>query len=157
MHANEKIIRDFYQAFASRDALAMARYYHADILFSDPVFPTLRGAEAGGMWAMLCKQAGPELTITLVAANADDQGGLAQWRAEYKFSKTGRPVVNNISAVFAFREGLIIRHIDSFSFWTWASQALGPLGKLLGWFPLLKMLVRKNARKSLDAFMTRLA
>jgi ketosteroid isomerase-like protein len=46
MHPHEKIIRDFYQAFANKDAVEMARCYHPDIAFSDPAFPMLRGAEA---------------------------------------------------------------------------------------------------------------
>lgn len=153
MHDNEKLIRNFYAAFAQRDAASMARCYDAGIFFSDPVFPALRGREAGAMWAMLCKQAGPELTITLLEASGDDSGGRATWRATYNFSKTGRPVENNIEAIFAIREGKIIRHIDRFNFWRWSSQALGPVGSLLGWFAPLKAKVRKEAARSLEKFM----
>ena len=39
MHAHEALIREFYGAFARRDAEAMARCYHAEVFFSDPVFP----------------------------------------------------------------------------------------------------------------------
>lgn len=132
----------------------MGACYHADITFSDPVFPLLRGGEAGAMWAMLCKQADADMKITLLDAQADDQGGWANWRAEYRFSRTGRPVVNNIRALYAFREGKIVRHVDRFSFWRWASQALGPVGTMLGWFPLLKSKVRKTARDALEKFMS---
>ena len=56
MHANEQLIRDFYAAFAKRDAVNMAACYHTDIAFSDPAFPMLRGKEATAMWAMLCSR-----------------------------------------------------------------------------------------------------
>ena len=148
MHAHEALIREFYAAFARRDAEAMARCYHPEVFFSDPVFPALRGPEPGDMWRMLLARAS-DLEVTLDEAAADAEGGRAWWTARYTFSRTGRPVVNHVSALFAFREGLIVRHHDSFSFWRWASQALGPAGTVLGWFPPLKWKVRKDAARGL--------
>jgi ketosteroid isomerase-like protein len=151
MHPHEERIREFYAAFARRDAEAMARCYHPEVFFSDPVFPSLRGAEAGDMWRMLLSRAA-DLEVTLDEASAGDDGGRARWTARYTFSRTGRPVVNSIRAMFAFRDGLIVRHYDHFSFWRWAGQALGPAGKVLGWFAPLKWKVRKDAAKSLEKF-----
>jgi hypothetical protein len=62
-------------------------------------------------------------------------------------------VHNKIDARFEFKDGKIIRHRDSFDFWAWASQALGPPGRLLGWSSFLKNRVRAQAAKSLAAFM----
>ena len=73
MHPNESLIRDFYAAFARRDAEAMAARYDPDVFFSDPVFPRLRGAEAGDMWRMLLSRA-TDLAVTLDEASADDAG-----------------------------------------------------------------------------------
>jgi len=154
MHAHEKLIRDFYAAFAARDADAMARCYHQEITFSDPAFPLLRGAEASGMWRMLVSR-GKDLQLTLLEAAADQEGGRATWEARYTFSQTGRSVVNRIDAVFAFRDGLIIRHIDRFPFWKWSRQALGPMGLLLGWSMPLKAMVRKKAAASLASYMAK--
>lgn len=151
MHPYEQRIRNFYAAFAVRDAAAMARCYHADVFFSDPAFPSLRGEEASAMWAMLCER-GKDLTIILVDAGADDSGGHARWEARYTFSQTGRSVHNVIDALFAFRDGRIVRHIDRFSFWRWSRQALGPAGLALGWFGPFKALVRKKAARSLESF-----
>jgi ketosteroid isomerase-like protein len=151
MHPNEMLVRRFYDAFARRDAEGMAACYAEDIAFSDTVFPMLRAGEAGDMWRMLVARA-TDLAVTLDRASADDEGGTAQWTARYTFSKTGRPVVNVIQARFAFRGGLIVRHIDSFPFWRWASQALGPVGRFLGWFPPLKARVRREAAKGLAQF-----
>jgi ketosteroid isomerase-like protein len=151
MHPHEKLVREFYAAFARHDAEAMARCYHDEVFFSDPAFPKLHGEEARDMWRMLLSRA-PDLEITLDEAFGDAEGGRAHWTARYTFSKTGRKVVNQIGAAFAFRDGRIIRHYDRFSFWRWSSQALGPTGQLLGWFAPLKWMVRKQAAAQLQRF-----
>ena len=156
MHPHEKLVRDFYAAFARRDAEAMSRCYHPEIFFSDPAFPSLRGEEAGDMWRMLTGRA-PDLEVALEEATADGDGGEARWTARYTFSRTGRPVVNRIAARFAFRDGLIVRHYDHFEFRRWAAQALGPTGRWLGWFPPLKWMVRRRAAEQLRRFRERRA
>jgi ketosteroid isomerase-like protein len=154
MNPHETLVREFYAAFARRDAEAMARCYHPEIFFSDPVFPALRGPEAGDMWRMLLSRAA-DLEVTLDEASAEDGGAHARWTARYTFSRTGRKVVNRVAAMFAFRDGLIVRHYDNFSFWRWASQALGLAGALLGWLAPLKWKVRRDAAKGLQAFRAR--
>ena len=154
MHPHEALVRSFYAAFAARDAEAMARCYHPEVFFSDPVFPQLRGEEAGDMWRMLLSRAG-DLEVVLEEASAGEEGGRARWTARYTFSRTGRRVENRIGAMFAFRDGLISRHYDSFPFWRWAAQALGPAGRLLGWFAPLKWKVRRDAARALDSFRLR--
>ena len=154
MHPHESLVREFYARFAARDAEGMARCYHPEVAFSDPVFPMLRGAEADDMWRMLLSRA-TDLAVTLDEAGAGDDAGTARWTARYTFSRTGRPVVNHVAAMFAFRDGLIVRHYDRFSFWRWASQALGPAGSLLGWFAPLKWKVRKDAARGLAQFRAR--
>ena len=151
MHPHEALIREFYAAFARRDAEAMARCYHDEVFFSDPAFPKLHGEEARDMWRMLVSRA-PDLEIVLEEASADAEGGRARWTARYTFSKTGRRVENRIAAMFAFRDGRIVRHYDNFGFWRWASQALGPLGRFLGWSLLVKWLVRREAARGLARF-----
>jgi len=156
MHPHESLLREFYSRFAARDAEGMARCYHPEIAFSDPVFPMLRGSEAADMWRMLLSRAA-DLQVTLDEASADGDGGRAQWTARYTFSRTGRPVVNHVEGMFAFRDGLIVRHYDRFSFWRWAAQALGPVGAALGWFAPIKWKVRKDAAASLEKFRARVA
>lgn len=152
MHPNEQLIRDFYAAFGARDAKGMAACYHPEIFFSDPAFANLRGPEATAMWAMLTSR-GKDLEITLVEASANDEGGTARWDATYTFSQTGRKVHNKISAMFAFKAGKIVRHIDCFNFWAWAKQALGAPGFAFGWFGPFKGVVRKKAMASLKDYM----
>lgn len=151
-HPHAVLIERFYAAFQRRDAAAMAACYHAEIHFSDEVFPDLRGPQAGAMWAMLCAR-GKDLRVAPSAITADHARGSARWDAWYTFSGSGRTVHNIIHAEFGFRDGLIVRHRDRFDFWRWARQALGPAGVLLGWTPLLRGKVRATAAKSLDAWM----
>jgi ketosteroid isomerase-like protein len=154
MSSNESLIERFYGAFADKDGAAMAVCYAPDVRFSDPVFPDLRGEEAGAMWRMLTGQA-RDLRIELLEREADDDRGSARWRAHYTFTQTGRPVVNDVRAAFRFEDGLIAEHTDAFDFHRWARQALGPTGLLLGWTPIVRSAVRRRARASLDEFRAR--
>jgi len=132
MHPNAELIRRFYTSFQKRDPGGMVACYHPDIEFSDEVFPDLKGPRAGAMWRMLSERA-KDLKVEFADVEADDSVGQAHWEAWYTFSATGRQVHNKIDANFEFKDGKIIRHRDSFDFWAWASQALGPAGWLLGW------------------------
>jgi ketosteroid isomerase-like protein len=150
--ANEQLIERFYAAFAERDGAAMAACYAPDVRFSDPVFPDLRGVEAGAMWRMLTSR-GTDLRVELLEREAGDERGSARWRAHYTFTQTGRPVVNDVHARFGFGGGLIATHCDEFDFHGWARQALGMSGLLLGWTPMLRSAVRRRARAGLDEFI----
>lgn len=148
MHPNAALIQRFYTAFQQRDAATMAACYAPDVQFSDPVFPDLRGADAGAMWTMLCER-GKDLKVEFRDVRADDATGSAHWDAWYTFSTTGRPVHNSIDATFAFRDGRIVRHADRFDLHRWAGQALGAPGMLLGWTPFLQNKIRGMAAKGL--------
>jgi ketosteroid isomerase-like protein len=152
MHRNAELIRDFYTCLANRDARGMAACYHPGVTFSDEVFTDLEGAQANAMWRMLCER-GKDLKIEFRDIKANDSTGRAHWEAWYTFSPTGRPVHNKIDAHFEFRNGKIFRHRDTFDFRSWAAQALGPAGRLLGGSGFLKKRVRAKAAKTLSAFM----
>ncbi len=152
MHPNEKLITTFYSCFQQLDADGMAACYHKNIRFSDPAFPDLQGAEAGAMWKMLCAQAkGFELSFSDISA--DDTTGKAHWEAKYDFTATHRRVHNRIDAKFKFQDGKIIQHEDTFNFWRWSFMALGPVGLMLGWTPILRSKVRQQAAKGLEKFI----
>ena len=93
-----------------------------------------------------------DVRIELLEHDADDATGSAHWQAHYTFSETGRPVVNDIRARFRFRDGLFVEHRDEFSFHRWSRQALGPVGLLLGWTPILRAAVRRKAAARLERF-----
>jgi ketosteroid isomerase-like protein len=152
MHYNEKVIENFYTSFQKLDAAAMADCYHQEIRFSDPVFPLLVGEEVSAMWRMLCAQA-KNFELSFSDIQASERTGTAHWEAGYDFSATGRRVLNRIDAAFEFRDGKIIKHTDAFDFWKWSRMALGPPGLLLGWMPLVRQKVQRQARERLSRFM----
>ena len=149
MADNASVIRELYEALDRHDGETMARQYAPDARFADPAFGELSGTEAGDMWRMLTGRA-EDLKVELPDHSAEGDTGTAHWIATYTF-RTGRPVVNDIHARFRFRDGLIVDHEDSFSFWGWARQALGPPGVILG-LPPMNLLVRRRARGDLAEF-----
>ena len=129
----------------------MAACYQPDARFQDPAFGELQGEEVGRMWRMLAARA-TEIEVELVSHEADETTGRAHWIARYPFAETGRSVVNDIQAEFRFRDGLIASHDDSFDLRRWAAQALGPVGRVLGFTPFLGSVVRRRARGNLAQF-----
>jgi ketosteroid isomerase-like protein len=152
---NEELIERFYAAFARRDGATMAACYAPAARFSDPAFGDLRGDEPGAMWQMLTGRA-QDLEVQLLEHTATADSGSAHWIADYTFS-TGRRVHNDVHAEFRFDLGLIAKHDDTFSFYAWARQALGPVGLALGWSPILRAKVQRQARAQLDEFLSQRA
>ena len=151
--ANRTLIRRFYEAFDQRDGKAMAGCYAPDARFEDPVFGQLTGEQAGAMWQMFTSRPESDLHVELPDHDADEASGTAHWIARYTFARTGRPVVNDIRARFRFANGRVVEHVDAFSFWIWSRQAFGVLGALVGWTPILRLMLRRRARADLAKFM----
>jgi ketosteroid isomerase-like protein len=152
MHPNEQLIHRFYSAFAQRDWKTMQACYHDDVLFNDAAFTNLKGKQAKAMWHMLAENA-KDFSLEFNQVKANETTGSCHWEARYKFSKTGRSVLNKIDASFEFKDGLIYRHTDSFDFWRWSRMALGTIGLLLGWSGFLQNKVKATAMGSLKKFI----
>ena len=153
MSMNEAIINKFYTAFQKLDYRTMLDCYSADPVFNDPVFGILEGEEVGAMWEMLCKNAKDfSLTFTNIKL-LDEEYATCQWKATYRFSKTGRRVVNSIKAHMRIQNGGITEHTDQFDIWKWSRQAMGLPGLLLGWTGFFKNSIRRNARRNLEKFI----
>ena len=155
-HPNADAIERFYRAFDARDAATMNAIYAPGARFSDPAFGELDGEQVRAMWTMLTGQA-KDLSVVVRDVVADDETGSAHWTATYTFTATGRHVVNEIDATFRFRDGVVIEHVDRFSFWRWSRQALGPIALVMGSNPLGHALVQRRARGQLESFMGRAA
>ncbi len=151
MSQNIELVKQFYTAFQNKDAATMASLYHPDASFQDEVF-TLKGEDIGLMWTMLCAR-GKDMTMTFrdVTSTSPNQV-TCHWEPVYTFSGTGRKVHNRIDTLMEFKDGKIWKQKDTFSFWNWASQALGVPGMILGWTPFLKAKVQKTANQSLSDF-----
>lgn len=143
------VIEGLYAALDRKDGDAMAAAYAPNATFEDPAFGELHGADVGTMWRMLCGRA-TDLHAEVVDIVVDGDRGSADWTATYTFS-TGRRVVNRVHAEYRFADGLIVDHRDSFSLLSWTRQALGPIGLLIGWNPIGRALVRKQATAQLVA------
>ncbi|MFC4634132.1 nuclear transport factor 2 family protein [Dokdonia ponticola] len=150
------IIETFYTAFAAKDPDAMTACYHKDIHFEDPAFGVLKGEKAGQMWHMLCNsQKGKEFHISFSNITCQEDKGTAHWEAQYEFSATGRKVHNKIKASFEFKEGKISKHVDSFSLRTWASQAMGFKGFLIGGTRFFKKKLQEKTKHALETYMSK--
>lgn len=152
MNPNEALITKFYTAFANADAKKMSECYHRKIHFIDPAFGLLKEDQVTKMWEMLILKSKGNIKIEFSDIKADDSSGSAKWVAAYNFSKTNRKVINTVTAEFAFQDGLIIKHTDSFDVWKWSKQAFGPMGYLLGWTGFFQKKIQDQALLSLKKF-----
>ena len=153
MADNKAVIERFYSAFQKLDYKTMNDCYSDDVIFSDPVFLTLKSDEVKSMWEMLCKNA-KDFSLTFSDIELiDEEYATCKWVANYTFSKTGNRVTNNIKAFMRLKDGKIIEHSDAFRLSTWISQALGWKGVLLGWTGFMKKAVQNNAKRNLMNFM----
>lgn len=151
--SNQQVIERFYTAFSKLDYKTMNDCYSEEIIFSDPVFLTLKDDYVRGMWEMLCKNA---KDFSLSFSNIqllDEEYATCEWIAAYTFSATGNKVVNNIKAFMRLKDGKIIEHSDAFRLSTWIGQALGWKGVLFGWTGFMKKAVQNKAKANLIRFM----
>lgn len=149
---NKALITKFYTAFKQLDAEAMASCYHPEIVFSDPAFGTLKGQQAGDMWRMLCenqKDKGLKVEFSNITSHS------AHWEAHYVFSKTNRNIHNKIDASFEFKDGLIIKHTDTFNLHSWATQAMGIQGFLLGGTGFFRKKLQTQTNKLLQRYQAK--
>ncbi len=154
MNANEQLIHHFYTCFKNKDFKGMQDCYADTATFSDAVFKNLNTDQVKAMWQMLIVK-GKDFHLEFKDISATENSAKAHWDAFYTFSGTGKKVINRIDATFEIENGKISRHIDSFNFHTWAKQALGLTGFLLGWTSFLNKKVSAQAMKNLDSFMAK--
>jgi ketosteroid isomerase-like protein len=126
--------------------------YAENATFRDQVFDLTGRADIGAMWKMLIER-GTDLEIEVSDVVEDETSGSAHWEATYTFTTTGKKVHNVIDASMRIEDGLIVEHRDRFDFWRWSRQALGPVGWVLGWSPVVRGKVQAQARKGLDAWI----
>ena len=153
MQDNKQVIETFYTAFQNKDYKTMQVCYADNATFSDKAFVGLNAIEVRAMWEMLIKR-GKDLKLEFKNVQADDHKGSAEWVATYSFSASGSKVVNRIKASFEFENGKIVKHTDDFDFPTWAKQALGFKGWLLGRTNFLKNKVQATAKQNLEKFIS---
>jgi len=154
----QALLKRFYAAFANLDARTMQSCYAPHAQFEDPLFVLQGSEQIGAMWQMVCQtirnggQAVWRLETSEVEA-ADGVRGSARWEARYRSGAAGRLVHNMVNAKFTFEDGLIATHSESYDFWRWSRQALGSTGLMMGWSPMLRNQVRRQAQGKLQRFL----
>ncbi|MGB3605867.1 MAG: nuclear transport factor 2 family protein [Psychroserpens sp.] len=149
----DTLIEKFYKAFSELDAETMVALYHDDIIFEDPAFGVLHGERAKNMWRMLCAtQKNKDFKVVYSNIKSDGSKGSATWEAFYNFSKTNRKVHNIVTATFQFQDGKIIKHTDHFNLRTWAKQAMGFKGFIMGGTAYFKSKLIHNTNNLLTKF-----
>lgn len=143
----------FYDALGVQDWTTMGRLYAPQARFRDPVFVDLDADRTRAMWHMLLSRARDFSCSATV--EEDDRFARVIWVARYVFSATGRPVVNRVYTEMELGADRILRQVDRFNFWRWSRQAFGPLGWALGWTPMFRGKVRREAAANLAKFMQR--
>ncbi|MGY4383546.1 ketosteroid isomerase-like protein [Pedobacter sp. UYP24] len=154
MNTNETLITDFYTAFKKKDYSAMQACYHDNASFTDSIFKGLNSLEVKKMWEMLIKN-GKDMDLIFKDVWADENSGSASWEATYTFSRTGKRVVNKINASFIIKDDKILKHRDEFNFYSWAKQAFGNTGLLIGWTPYFKRKIKKIAMDNLSKYIAK--
>ncbi|EDM37533.1 hypothetical protein PBAL39_10326 [Pedobacter sp. BAL39] len=153
MNPNEALLHAFYTCFKNADFIGMQSCYHDEAVFNDSIFSNLTADEVKAMWAMLVSGA-KDMQVNFSDIRADDHSGSAHWEAVYTFSSTGNKVINKIDGSFIFKDGKILRHNDHFDFYTWATQAFGLTGILIGWTSFFKHKVKGQAQQRLKKYMS---
>ena len=148
----KELITSFYEAMKLRDYETMASLYAVNAVFSDPVFPSLSGFEAGKMWEMLLKS-GKDMEVEYKILDHGKDKAKVRWVARYTFSKTGRKVRNEVVSTFELLDGRILTQRDRFSFGKWSRQALGFFPWLLGFTGVTQKKVQETAERGLNDFI----
>lgn len=149
---SKEVVSKFYDAFKAKDYKTMASLYTINASFSDEVFPSLNGFEAGKMWEMLLKGA-KDMSLEYKILDTSKKGAKVQWIANYTFSKTGRKVQNVVTSTFEIEDGKIYTQRDKFSFSKWAKQALGFVPWLIGFTGIPQKKVQETAAIGLNDFI----
>lgn len=150
MHqTHQEIIHSFYTAFQNMEAEKMVSLYADHVYFEDPAFGKLHGERARNMWRMLIEsQQGKDFRIEF--KNVTEHS--AHWEAFYTFTPSGRKVHNVIHAQFEIENGKIVRHIDHFNLHSWAKQALGVKGWVLGGTSFFQRKLELQTNSMLEKF-----
>lgn len=153
MTPSEKTIHQLYTSIADGTISEIEDCYAPNVKFHDPIFGTLKGPEVPKMWKMLIKKSKGNLVIKYTIIKSGSHKGSAQWTATYTFGKNKRLIENKIQSEFHFKDGLIIKQNDNFDIWTWAKQAFGFSGFLLGWTGYMQNKIHQKAKSSLKDYI----
>lgn len=118
--ANIALIRALQASWSSRDPETFVSLFTADGAFEDvPYAIRLRGHEQLRAHATRMKKHNNNLSVEMVACDATDHTGVAEWRLSHVFTGnfdgvdcTGKPILIRGLSIYLFEGGLISRATD---------------------------------------------
>ena len=151
--AREQQIRKFYADLEQGRAEACIEQLSAGATFEDPIFGNVGPGEVPSLLRFLCANPSPGRRFEVHEVQIHDgDRATVQWTAHYTFPTTGRAVANQIETPMSFRADKLHSYADRFDLWRWMGMALGPVGGLFGWTPMLQDKVRSTVRGRLARF-----
>lgn len=150
--AGLQTVKRFFHAQSLGDWQSMARCYHDQASFCDPLFPDLRSDRIVHRLYMLYSRESqqrirdPQLDFKIIFA--DERKVQVEWVHEYQQGE--RTIKNQGLSTLALWDDLIVRHVDEFKFADWAKQSLGIRGLFLGRLESFQRRVQRSARVQLD-------
>ena len=145
------IVRTFYQAMKDGEAEKMVSLYGEEAIFSDPAFGPLNAQQVKDMWRMLLGRS-RDLKVDFKVLEEDGDCVITALDAKYTFGLTGKKVHNRIRSTIWIRDGKIIKHQDQFDLYTWARQAFGLSGWLIGWTGYFRRKLQRGTNRLLNKF-----
>lgn len=76
---------------------------------------------------------------------------VTNWTISYTITSINKRITLDEIGRFEFEDGLIVRHTDAYSFYSWCTQAFGVAGMLASWSNWLRNKVRNQAYSSINA------
>jgi SnoaL-like domain len=151
--AREQQIRKFYADLEQGRAEACIEQLSAEATFEDPIFGKVAAGEVPSLIRFLCANPSPGRRFEVHEVQIHDhERATLRWTAHYIFPTTGRAVANQIETPMSFRDNRIASYADRFDLWRWMGMALGPVGVLFGWTPILQEKVRSTVHSRFVKF-----
>jgi len=134
---NERVLHELFTSLNEHDHEGMAACYSSDARFRDIAFDLQGSKLIHAMWHMICET---DIRAAFQIVSADENNGRVSLIDDYTFGPPpSRAVHNIIDSHFAFRNGLIVRHLDYCDSRKWAAMAIGGIpGFLAGRFRFLR-------------------
>jgi len=73
-----------------------------------------------------------------------------RWWLSYTDAASQRPVALHGHSELQLADGLIVQQVDCFDLWAWSRQALGTVGRILGWSDWMQAQLRAQALNRLE-------
>jgi hypothetical protein len=155
LHPNVVLLERFYTGIQNSDIAAIRTCYAPNVVLLRP-----------GLWRATRRQDGSDVGHVIQPRRAPaDHLQRPIRRRLHRLGTLGSPLrVRQDRAPgpqpdhlrISLRRARVAEHRDSFRVYRWAAMAIGPVGRLAGWTPLLRSALHKETVRLLDRFQANL-